>query len=102
VEITPYDADELDRWYKEEHLGLISKIPGWRRSIRYKLHKPLPNAAEEIADFATIHEYDSLDSTQGSEAQHMRGTEWAKKMTGPQGQKMFKVTSWERVSSVGY
>jgi len=80
---------------------MLSKIPGWRRSLRYKTTKREPGSASDAADYVAVHEYDHLNDVQGPEAQKMRGTEWAKKMTG-EGAKIFKVTAWERVSSVGY
>lgn len=99
--MTPIDADELNRFYNEEHLEMLSKIPGWRRTLRYKLTKAEAGAASELGEYVAVHEYDHLDALQGPEAQAMRGTKWAKRMTGKDA-KFMKVEAWERVSSNGF
>ncbi|KAJ9654157.1 hypothetical protein H2198_006776 [Neophaeococcomyces mojaviensis] len=44
VEMHPQDASDFDEWYRKEHLDLLSKIPGYRRCLRYKLGPPTPAA----------------------------------------------------------
>ncbi|KAJ7890550.1 hypothetical protein B0H14DRAFT_2689784 [Mycena olivaceomarginata] len=33
----PEQEDDLNKWYDEEHMDLLSKIPGWKQGRRYKL-----------------------------------------------------------------
>jgi len=37
VEIEPIDDDDYNAWYREEHCGMLEKVPGYRRSRRYQL-----------------------------------------------------------------
>jgi hypothetical protein len=36
------DADEPDfeAWYQDEHVGLLMRVPGWRRIRRYRVRRP--------------------------------------------------------------
>lgn len=56
------DEEEYKRWSEEEHAPLLSKVPGWRRSRRFKYSsvvKPL-GPADEIKhiEYMALHEYD--------------------------------------------
>jgi hypothetical protein len=37
LQVTLEGEEEFNRWYNEEHMGLLSKVPGWLRGRRYKL-----------------------------------------------------------------
>jgi hypothetical protein len=67
--------EEFDRWYREEHLGQVARMPGWRRSTRYELifkvqSKDDPRR-EEAPRYLAIHEFD-----EGTEIQRMPREEW--------------------------
>ncbi len=54
--------------YREEHLELLSKLPGYRRSLRYKLSQtqmPLTKGSgpEEVQPWLSIHEIDDVRHT---------------------------------------
>ncbi|KAK5997776.1 3-oxoadipate enol-lactonase 2-like protein [Cladobotryum mycophilum] len=59
VEITPTDApgagDEYQKWYIEEHVGLLAKVPGWLRSRFYKTSS-IESGQAAIKYFA-LHDY---------------------------------------------
>jgi len=59
------DEDYLD-WYKNEHLSMLAKVPGYRRSQRYRLGKPT-GMPENPPRFLVVHEWDSLDALDGPE-----------------------------------
>ncbi|KAI1791216.1 hypothetical protein LXA43DRAFT_1094817 [Ganoderma leucocontextum] len=49
--IGPELEDELNRWYREEHIPLLAKVPGWHRSRRCVLRGVGPSnrmAEEEL------------------------------------------------------
>ncbi|KAF7296029.1 hypothetical protein MKEN_01417900 [Mycena kentingensis (nom. inval.)] len=58
--------DEFRRWYAEEHIPMLTQVPGWRASMRFKLISALRdngNATEYLA----LHEWESMDAF-GTEA----------------------------------
>lgn len=93
---TPEEEDDMNKWwfdfspfllllnmparYNEEHMELLSKIPGWKRGRRYKLveykqrgelvaHKP-------VSKYLAIHELDNNDFLTTPEFKHATSTEW--------------------------
>ena len=80
--------DEYNKWYDEEHIPLLSRIPGWLRSRRFVLvdegdvigtdtgaHK----RSGRPAKFLQIHEYDISASSGRAQSQEFKdamGTEW--------------------------
>ncbi|VDB86642.1 unnamed protein product [Peniophora sp. CBMAI 1063] len=83
--------DEYNKWYDEEHIPLLSRIPGWLRSRRYVLvdegvfgtdtgpHKRSGRPAKYLA----IHEYDTSNAsgrTETPEHKAAMGTEWMAKI----------------------
>ena len=61
------DAEvHFDRWYEEEHIDLLSKVPGWLRTRRFKT---LNITMEDEVIYLALHEYRS-DNGLGGEAHH--------------------------------
>ncbi|KAF2786211.1 hypothetical protein K505DRAFT_422566 [Melanomma pulvis-pyrius CBS 109.77] len=79
------DAD-FDAWYRQEHLHLLSKCPGYRRSRRFKVVNAtvldkFERREPEVPQYLALHEFDGEDfpmEALGGTA----GTEWAKKVMG--------------------
>jgi len=87
--------DEFDKWYREEHLDEVAKVPGYLRGTRYKLLyyrtnaqsralKGLPPrdadlAIKEPPTFMAIHEFDT-ESIDMKALMKTTETEWAKKI----------------------
>ncbi|KAI9665907.1 MAG: hypothetical protein M1821_003842 [Bathelium mastoideum] len=48
------DVKELEKWYSEEHIPLLAKVPGWRRSRRF-----LTSAVEDSGktEHLALHDY---------------------------------------------
>ncbi|KAH8675716.1 hypothetical protein BX600DRAFT_507931 [Xylariales sp. PMI_506] len=42
------DLEDFDKWYREEHLGLLSKAAGYLRTTRYKLSYARTNAQSRV------------------------------------------------------
>lgn len=64
--IEPGDDADYDAWYRDEHLGMLAKVPGYRRSQRYRL-LPLSMTPADTPRFLAVHEFDSLAALDGDE-----------------------------------
>jgi hypothetical protein len=101
VEMQPTDEKDFDRWYREEHLDMLSKVPGYRRSQRYKIGNPVPGLTQgEPTKFFTIHELDHFDGMTGPEATALNTTEWTQKNISES--KVFVVRGFENVFAEGF
>ncbi|KAF2086033.1 alpha/beta-hydrolase [Saccharata proteae CBS 121410] len=79
------DGQELDRWYEEEHIPMLAKVPGWRRSRRYissTVVKPLGGAAkpDDDVEYLALHEYAPTNGLGGPEFQAATSTPWRTKV----------------------
>ena len=69
--------DEFNRWYEEEHTGMISEMPGWVRSRRYKLRDASqPNVGQYLA----VHEFSQADHILDGTIYKKTSTEWTQKV----------------------
>lgn len=69
--------DEIRRWYEEEHVGLLQKVPGWRRSRRFVTSfLDLESGHRKEKEFLALHEYASKDGLQGPEMKAATTTKW--------------------------
>jgi len=65
---------EFDRWYREEHLEQVSRMPGWRKTTRYELISSNRfEDAEVPPHYLAIHEFE-----EGTEVKRMKKDEWTK------------------------
>jgi hypothetical protein len=77
IEMQPRDEADLDKWFREEHIPLLSKVPGYHRSTRYKwLPKKTFNRAEPPPAYLTLHEVDNVDCLSSEEAKTANNTAW--------------------------
>ncbi|MCJ1415031.1 hypothetical protein MMC32_001361 [Xylographa parallela] len=70
--VHPHKRQELQRWYADEHIPLLAKIPGWRRTRLFQ------TAAVERApatEYLAVHEY--------SPANGLGGPEWTASVSTP-------------------
>ena len=83
--VAPELEDDLNRWYREEHIPLLAKVPGWRRSRRYVLRDAGPasgTGAEEVRakgrppKYLAVHEWESLESFETDEFRYATSTPW--------------------------
>lgn len=68
---------EVDRWYREEHTPMLSRVPGWRRTRRYVTSFTDPNAPRT---FLALHEYEAKNGLGGPEHQASMSTPWRNKV----------------------
>lgn len=78
--------EDFNKWYTEEHIPLLSKVPGWRRSRRFILREAGPakvaSTATEKAPslpprFLTLHEWESPAGFESEAMVKARNTPWA-------------------------
>lgn len=70
VQLTPKDAEnavaEIENWYREEHMDMLSKVPGWLRS---RLLKTSSLEKGEPTKFIALHDYAKTNGLGGVEFQ---------------------------------
>lgn len=68
------DGKELDRWYDEEHIDMLSKVPGWLRTRRFVTSSIL-EGKEEI-EYLALHEYLPKNGLNGEVFRAATSTQW--------------------------
>ena len=71
--------DEFNRWYTEEHLGLLSKIPGYIRGRRFKLSSSAARGEAEndvVGQYLAIYEFAEGGYLGTEEGKKARSTPW--------------------------
>ncbi|KAJ7765399.1 hypothetical protein DFH07DRAFT_810439 [Mycena maculata] len=79
LEVEPEGEDEFNRWYDEEHMDLLAKVPGWQRGRRFKsvqFDQRGVLADKPVFKYLAIHELDNNDFLQTPEFKHATSTEW--------------------------
>ncbi|KAI0185333.1 Alpha/Beta hydrolase protein [Xylaria flabelliformis] len=70
VQLTPKDAansvEEIQKWYGEEHMDMLSKVPGWLRS---RLFKTSSLEEGQPTRFIALHDYGKTAGLGGQEYQ---------------------------------
>jgi pimeloyl-ACP methyl ester carboxylesterase len=64
---------ELDAWYREEHIDMLSKVPGWLRTRRFVTSSIDPNTPVE---YLALHEYAPQNGLGGAEFRAATTTKW--------------------------
>jgi len=70
-------SEELDRWYNEEHIDMLSKVPGWRRTRRFKTASIDMKEGTEV-EYLALHEYAPQNGLGGPEFKAVLATPWSK------------------------
>lgn len=65
------DVDEFEEWYEGEHVGLLMRVPGWRRVRRYRV---TPGSAGHPWTHLALHELDSPAALNAPEREAARNT----------------------------
>ena len=78
---------EFNKWYEEEHMTLLSKVPGWLRGRRYTLLSQIELAGKadkknEVTaiSYLAVHEFDRPDFMELQEFQTAMSTPWMKRV----------------------
>ncbi|KAI0450410.1 Alpha/Beta hydrolase protein [Xylaria acuta] len=81
VQLTPKEAvnslEEIQKWYGEEHMDMLSKVPGWLRS---RLFKVSSLEKGEPAKFIALHDYAKTNGLGGPEYQAATSTPRTKEL----------------------
>ncbi|CAI6300928.1 unnamed protein product [Periconia digitata] len=73
------NEQELAKWYQEEHVPLLSKVPGWRRTRRFVTsHLDIAEGREKV--YLALHEYAPSNGLNGPEFKTATTTPWTEKM----------------------
>lgn len=99
VEMDPSNVDDFHKWYHEEHLDLLAKIPGYRKSSRYVLGQATPLTMGEPGKYFAIHEFEALEGLGGPEAKACNETEWTVRMLKESS--VFIARSWKLIYKQG-
>ncbi|KIP10097.1 hypothetical protein PHLGIDRAFT_115734 [Phlebiopsis gigantea 11061_1 CR5-6] len=68
TDVKPSGEDVLNRWYDEEHILMLSKLPGWVRSRRFVLREwsrtgvEGQNDQQPVPRYLAVHEWESVDA----------------------------------------
>ncbi|KAL2166517.1 hypothetical protein VTG60DRAFT_2558 [Thermothelomyces hinnuleus] len=65
----------VTRWYQEEHIPMLSKIPGWLRSRVFRTPSVIEGPPGEVR-IATLHEYAKENGLGGPEHKAAMSTAW--------------------------
>ena len=65
--------DDFNRWYNEEHIPMLARIPGWQRSRRYVTSVIDPKAPRE---YLALHEFAPVNGLGGPEHKASIDTPW--------------------------
>ncbi|CAM1509654.1 Fc.00g033930.m01.CDS01 [Cosmosporella sp. VM-42] len=71
-------AEDVHRWYTDEHVPLLEKIPGWIRSRRFKLSRSFH--PDEDPHWFAIHEYTATNGNGGPEFSYATSTAWRQRI----------------------
>jgi len=73
--------EELRKWYDEEHVPLLQKVPGWRRTRRFVTsYLDLESGHRKEKEFLALHEYAPQNGLGGPEFKTATTTEWCDKI----------------------
>ena len=86
VDVKPEGEEEFNRWYDEEHIPMVTKVPGWLRSRRFVLLQSGAIGAEATdakpLKYLAIHEWEIPPQYESAEMKAAMATEWSKKVMG--------------------
>ncbi|TBU27226.1 hypothetical protein BD311DRAFT_761059 [Dichomitus squalens] len=89
VKDSPEAEAEVERWYLEEHIAEVKKVPGWVRSRVWTVKEVLSVWGTSVdvsapqkapARVVALHEWESPEALQGPEVQAAIDTDWSKRL----------------------
>lgn len=105
LEVKSEAEGDFNKWMDEEHIPLLSKVPGWIRSRRFVLREsaqvgvdgPDPKLPPK---YLAVHEWASLEAMENPEFEQAVNTEWRSRVMANvigEERRLFKLyKSWER------
>ncbi|OCT54443.1 putative alpha/beta hydrolase [Cladophialophora carrionii] len=100
VEMDPVDEADFHKWYQDEHLDMLHKLPGYRRSSRYVIGPKTALMDGEPPKYLAIHELDGLAGMDSKELHAANDTPWTVKHVNDS--KVFIARAWELLYSQGF
>ena len=92
--VQPELEEEFNRWYEEEHIPLLSKVPGWHRTRRYKLISSVELAKgasdDPVPNYLAIHEWSNGAYMDTPELKAAATTPWSTKILGEASKVIFR------------
>jgi pimeloyl-ACP methyl ester carboxylesterase len=79
ITVLPGKEKELDKWYNEEHIEMLSKVPGWLRTRRFVTSSILDR--KDPVEYLALHEYAPKNGFGGEEFKAATSTPWAKEVS---------------------
>ncbi|KAK5791852.1 hypothetical protein VI817_007161 [Penicillium citrinum] len=73
----PQKQAEHDRWYREEHFDMLSRVPGWRRS---RLFVTAAIDSQAPRETLALHEYAPVNGLGGDAHKAAMNTPWREKL----------------------
>ena len=70
---------ELNKWYDQEHVSLLQKVPGWLRTRRFVTSAITPDSERGDTEYMALHEYSPTNGLGGPEFRTAISTPWAQK-----------------------
>ncbi|KAJ5662968.1 hypothetical protein N7507_003699 [Penicillium longicatenatum] len=68
---------EHDRWYREEHIDMLARVPGWRRTRLFRT-AAIDSAAPR--ETLALHEYSPVNGLGGEEHKAAMNTPWRQRL----------------------
>lgn len=97
----PENVEDLEKWYNEEHLSMLAKIPGYRRTLRYRLGPRTPlTKGDVVPEYLALHECDDVGAFGGKEAEAANATPWTMKQMKES--EVFTARGWKLMHAQGY
>ncbi|KAL2821144.1 Alpha/Beta hydrolase protein [Aspergillus granulosus] len=87
----PAKEDDLKRWYSEEHIPMLARVPGWRRSRLFVTASIDPKAPRE---FVALHEFTPQNGLGGPEHKAAMDTPWRTRVSEYLTSKIRRVYNW--------
>jgi pimeloyl-ACP methyl ester carboxylesterase len=79
ITVRPGKEKELDKWYDQEHIEMLSKVPGWLRTRRFVTSSILDS--KDPVEYLALHEYAPRNGLGGEEFKAATNTPWAKEVS---------------------
>ncbi|EIN05189.1 alpha/beta-hydrolase [Punctularia strigosozonata HHB-11173 SS5] len=75
IDVENEHEEDFDRWYEEEHIDLLSQVPGWQRTRRFKLFSATGEGTPALKHLA-LHDYRAHNGLDGPEHARATSTPW--------------------------
>lgn len=89
------DEEDFNKWYNEEHIPMVAKMPGYYYGLRYENTAAEATKAKRMSQYLTIHGVEDLNGFASPEARASGDTVWTKKHVGQM--KGLRMRGWKLI-----